>query len=101
LILIELSGNISEILDKLTSLVKGERRDLSPKYKFELPLKLSVILDRLRRLLIKFKRDFVSVSPIFILLRLRLILKTRANLMGAYLNSSNVLRSSIVNIICY
>jgi len=55
----------------LISLAKGNRKDLAPKDKIELLGKLSEILDRLRRLLIKFKRDFVSVSPILILLRLR------------------------------
>jgi len=62
---------LSETLDKLISLAKGDNRDLAPKDKIELIVKLSEILDRLKRLLIKFKRDYVSLSPIHIYLRSR------------------------------
>jgi len=48
----------------LISLAKGDRRDLASKDKLDSPVILSEILDRLRRLLIKFQRDFVSLSPI-------------------------------------
>jgi len=91
---IEFSMRLSEILDKLANIAKGDRRDLVPKGKFEL-LQLSEILDRLRRLPIIFKRDFVSVSPILNLLRLRQTLIRLANLLGAYLKSANTLLSSI------
>jgi len=62
---------LRETLDKLTSLAKGDKRDFASKDKIEHLVKLSEIFDRLRRLLIKLKRDFVSVSPILILLRFR------------------------------
>jgi len=62
---------LRETLDKLISLAKGEKRHLAPKDRIELFVKLSEILDRFRRLLIKFKKDFVSVSPIHYYLRLR------------------------------
>jgi len=62
---------LSDTLDRLSSLVRGDIRDLAPKDKIELLVKLSEILDRLRRLLIKFKRDFASVSPLQTLFRLR------------------------------
>jgi len=65
---------LSDTLDRLTSLASGDSRDLAPKDKIELLGKISYILDKLRRLLIKFKRDFVSVSPIHIYLRLIQIL---------------------------
>jgi len=68
---IEFSKRLSETLYKLARQAKGDRRDLAPIDKIELLVKVSEILDRLRRLLIKFKRDFVSVSPIHIYLRLR------------------------------
>lgn len=62
---------MSETLDRLTSLAKGDKRDISPADKIELLVKLSDILDRLTRLLVKFKRNFVSISPVLILLKLR------------------------------
>ena len=55
----------------MVSITKGDKRDLVPKAKIEFLVQLSEILDRLRRLPIKFKRDFVSVFPILNLLRLR------------------------------
>jgi len=62
---------MSETLDKLTNFLKRDRRDYAPKDKIELFVKFSEILERLRRLLIIFKRDFISISPILILLRFR------------------------------
>jgi len=41
---------LSETLDKLTSLAKGDRRDSIPKDKIELEVKLSEILDRLKEI---------------------------------------------------
>jgi len=46
-------------------------RGYAPTETFELLEKLSEILERLRRLLIIFKRDFASVSPIHIYSRVR------------------------------
>jgi len=65
---------LSSVLDKFTSLAAGDRRDIASKDLFELFVKIIEILDRLRRLLIKLKRDFTSVSPINSLLKLRQIL---------------------------
>jgi len=62
---------LSDTLDRLSSLAKGDIRDLASKDKRELLIKQSEILDGLRRLLIKSKRDFASVSPIQTLFRLR------------------------------
>jgi len=67
----EFSKRLSEILDKLASIAKGDKRNLVPKVKIELLVQLKEILDRLRRLPIIFKRDFNSVFPIFNLLRFR------------------------------
>ena len=68
---IEFSKRLSETLDKLASIANGDKIYLVSKIIIELPVQLSDILDRLGRLQIKFKRDFVSVSPILNLLRLR------------------------------
>jgi len=58
----------------LTSLARGDIRELAPKDKIELLAILSEILYGLRRLQIRFKRDSASESPIHILFRLREIL---------------------------
>jgi len=67
----EFLERLSETLDKLTSLSKRDRIYYGPTDKIEFLLKSSEILERLRRLLISFKRDFVSVAPIHIYSRLR------------------------------
>jgi len=92
---------LSDKLDRLTSLAKGDSGDVDPKDNIELLVKLSETLDRLRRLLMIFKRDISSMSPNHISLRLRETLQRLENLMGAYLKSSIALRSSKDNIICY
>jgi len=58
-------------LDRLASLARGDNRDLAPNYKIGLLVKLSESLDRLRRLPIRFMRDYASVSPIHIFFKLR------------------------------
>jgi len=68
---IKFSLKSSETLNKLTNLVKGDRRDLALKDKIKHLVKISEILERLKSLLINCKRVLVSVSPILILLRLR------------------------------
>jgi len=68
---IEFSSRLTEKLDKLTSLAKGDKRDFASNDKTEPLVKLRFILDRLRILLIKLKRNFVSLSPILFVLRLR------------------------------
>ena len=68
---IEFSKRLSETLDKLANIAKGDKIYLVSKVIIELPAQLSEILDRFGRLMIKFKRDIVSVSPILNLLRLR------------------------------
>jgi len=55
----------------LTNLARGDRRDLAPKDTIKLLEKLSEILDKLRSLLIKSKIDLAPVSPIHFYLRLR------------------------------
>jgi len=80
---------LSETLDKLINFAKGDRRDLASNDKIEFLAKFSEIFYRLRRLLIKFKRDFVSNSTIFALLRLRQTLQRLTNLMGVFLKTSN------------
>jgi len=54
----------SDKLDRLTSPSKGNNKNCSPKNSIELYSKLSEILERLQKLLIGFKRDCVSSSPI-------------------------------------
>ena len=65
------SKKLSETLDKLTSLAKGNKTELFLHDNIDLLVKFSEILDRLRRLLTKNKRDFVSVAPIHFYLRFR------------------------------
>ena len=60
----------SDKLDRLISLARGDSRDWVPKEKIELLVKLSEILERLERLLNRFKIDFVSISTMDVLLRL-------------------------------
>jgi len=47
---IEFSSILSDTLERLTSLARGDSRDSDPKNKIELLVKLSEILDRLSRL---------------------------------------------------
>ena len=68
---IKIPLKLSDTLDSLTSLDREDSRELAPKHIKELLVKLMEILDRLRRLLIRFKRDFASESPIHIYCRLR------------------------------
>jgi len=67
----ELSKRLRETLDKLTSIAKEDKRDLVPKVLIKLLAQLREIRDKLRRLLIKFKSDFNSVSLMINLLRFR------------------------------
>jgi hypothetical protein len=67
----EFSMRLSETLDKLTSIAKEDKRDLVPKVLIKLLAQLREIRDKLRRLLIKFKSDFNSVSLMINLLRFR------------------------------
>lgn len=60
---------LSDKLDKLTSLAKGDNK--SPIEKIELLLKTIEILDRLWRLLKNLIRDFILISLINIVSRLR------------------------------
>jgi len=62
---------LRDTLDRLISLARGDNRELTPKDNIEPLVKLSEIIDRLRRLLIRFMRDFASVSPIHIFFILR------------------------------
>jgi len=55
----------------LISLDREDSGELAPKHIKELLVKVSEILDRLRRLLIRFRRDFASESPIHFYCRLR------------------------------
>jgi len=61
---IEFVFKLSETLDRLMSPSIGNSKNCAPKDLIELYSKLSAILERFLRLLIGFKRNFVSSSPI-------------------------------------
>jgi len=56
---------LNDTLDRLTILAREDSRELDPKDSKGRLVKLSEIFDRLKRLLIIFKRDVASASSIY------------------------------------